>query len=436
MQRGVRLYLVVPLVTLALVGCRFMEFEQRDPWRAEAESQCLAGDLIQPSSFVEERPEINGRGTCGMTRPLHVAGVSQGFVAVEPKATLACPIVANVEQWLEEAIQPAAFAWFGEPVVQVKQISAYSCRTMNGQPGASISEHAFGNALDISTFRLASGREVNFKQGWKGSPDERGFLRNIHAAACERFTTVLAPGADTFHYDHIHVDLMRRPGRTVCKPAPQTVRPPAAPQRPIPQGVPMVRAPARQPAVQTRNEANDPFAISKRGRPVRVQAATAEPHMDPTSPWARQGTGNSPVRARGPAAVAREPDPRPVGAPLVLGNQAPPAHSFGTPLPIAERVRQSLGIGQQPTSVRAPDAAPVQPNPYRLIPPGRIPSARTGVDATVTGSIPKETKRKTAPSPSANLMSPQSVAEQKPSSEAASVFDLPAGRAQGAKQER
>ena len=40
--------------------------------------------------------------------------------------------------------------WFRQPVVEIKQISAYSCRGMNGQPEAHISEHAFGNALDIA----------------------------------------------------------------------------------------------------------------------------------------------------------------------------------------------------------------------------------------------------------------------------------------------
>ncbi len=368
MPRGVRSYLVVPLVVLSLVGCRFIDFEQREPWRAEAENQCLAGGAIQLSSYVEERPEVRGNGTCGMTRPLQVSGLAQGFVAVEPKATLACPIVANVDSWFEEAVQPAALAWFGEPVVQIKQISAYSCRTMNGQRGASISEHAFGNALDIAAFRLASGREVNFKQGWKGSQDERGFLRNIHAAACERFSTVLAPGADMFHYDHIHVDLMRRSGRTVCKPAPQTVRPP---QRHVPQGVPMVHAPVRQAPAHTAQRTHDPFAVSP---PAARSAERMRASSDPTSPWARPGEQAVPVAVRSPEPMpVRESDPRPVGEPLVLGNQAPPAHSFGAPLPIAERVRQSLGV-QPPASRPAPGAVPAQQYPHGLVPPARIRS--------------------------------------------------------------
>ena len=116
-------------------------------------------------------------------------------------------------------MQPAAQKWFGQPVVEIKQISAYSCRGMNGQPGARISEHAFGNALDIAAFVLADGHRITVKDGWRGSPEEQGFLRDVQGAACDQFTTVLAPGSNQFHYDHIHVDLMRRgSGRRICQP--------------------------------------------------------------------------------------------------------------------------------------------------------------------------------------------------------------------------
>ncbi len=80
--------------------------------------------------------------------------------AVTPAATLACPIVSALERWIVDAVQPAAQRWFNSPVVEIKQISAYSCRGMNGQPGAHISEHAFGNALDVAGFVFADGRKV------------------------------------------------------------------------------------------------------------------------------------------------------------------------------------------------------------------------------------------------------------------------------------
>ena len=142
-----------------------------------------------------------------------------GPVGVKPPATLACPIVSALDQWINSSVQPAAMRWFGEPVVEIKQISAYSCRGMNGNPNAQISEHAFGNALDIAEFLLADGRKVSVQYGWQGMPEEQGFLHDVQAAACAEFSTVLAPGANVYHYNHIHVDLMRHAsGRHICEP--------------------------------------------------------------------------------------------------------------------------------------------------------------------------------------------------------------------------
>jgi hypothetical protein len=173
-----------------------------------------------------------------------------GPVAVKPAATLACPIVSVLDRWLADSVQPAAQRWFGARVVEIKQISAYSCRGMNGNPSAHISEHAFGNALDIAAFTLADGRRITVKDGWKGMPEEQGFLRDVQAAACQQFTTVLAPGSNVYHYDHIHVDLMRRATRRViCEPSPVSGEEVAA------------RAGARNPYASSR----DPYATGSLG---------------------------------------------------------------------------------------------------------------------------------------------------------------------------
>jgi Extensin-like protein C-terminus len=176
---------------------------------------------------------------------------SVGPVAVKPTATLACPIVSALHQWLADSVQPAAQRWFGARVVEIKQISAYSCRGMNGNPNAHISEHAFGNALDIAAFTLAHGRRITVKDGWRGMPEEQGFLRDIQAAACQQFNTVLAPGSNRFHYDHIHVDLMRRAsGSVICQPAAVSGEEVAA------------RAGARNPYASSR----DPYVTGSLGR--------------------------------------------------------------------------------------------------------------------------------------------------------------------------
>ena len=167
----------------------------------------------QLSSGAEERVPL------GPARGPMATG-SIGPVEIRPAATLACPLVSTLDKWITTAVQPAALRWFRQPVVEIKQISAYSCRGMNGNAYAHISEHAFGNALDIAEFELADGRKVSVQYGWHGAPEEQGFLHDVQAAACEEFSTVLAPGANIYHYNHIHVDLMRRTsGRRICEPA-------------------------------------------------------------------------------------------------------------------------------------------------------------------------------------------------------------------------
>jgi hypothetical protein len=190
-------------------------------------------DDFSPEPY-ERRPLVNAPGTlrdaprapAREPTPVVPLGPARGAPAapftpvfVSPPATLACPIVSELERWIAGAVQPAAMRWFGSPVVEIRQISAYSCRGMNGNPRASISEHAFGNALDIASFTLADGRKITVKNGWRGLPEEQGFLRDVQAAACDQFSTVLAPGSNVYHYDHIHVDLMRRrDGHRACNP--------------------------------------------------------------------------------------------------------------------------------------------------------------------------------------------------------------------------
>ena len=265
----------VPALAIALAGCAGMWFAEREPWRRDAELACLQSGAVKEGPTVTIVKAINGPGVCGADYPLQVAAIGgsarlgsadevvppQGgdtpdrprparaqvsFLmpaapykagasisaagafdpvgrraatpsAVIPPATLACPMVSILDRFVSDKVQPAALRWFSHRVVEIKQISAYSCRGMNGDPYADISEHAFGNALDMAAFTFADGRTITVKDGWHGAPAEQGFLRDIHSAACQMFTTVLAPGSNAYHDDHMHVDLKQRQS-IVCEP--------------------------------------------------------------------------------------------------------------------------------------------------------------------------------------------------------------------------
>jgi len=175
--------------------------------------------ISRPQSQTPMRPAYQPPQTPPALGPQRAPAAAATQAALTPPATLACPIVSALDRWVSEGVQPAALRWFGQPVVQMKQISAYSCRDMVGNSSVHISEHAFGNALDIAAFTLADGRTVTVQRGWHGAPEEQGFLHDVQLSACQMFTTVLAPGYNAAHYNHIHVDLMRRAsGRTPCRP--------------------------------------------------------------------------------------------------------------------------------------------------------------------------------------------------------------------------
>jgi hypothetical protein len=175
-------------------------------------------DDDDPASRRSATPSYGPATTPSLGRGTRMAMASQP-AALTPAATLACPLVSALDRWVAEGVQPAAQKWFGSQVATIKQISAYSCRGMVGAGISHVSEHAFGNALDVAGFVLADGRKISVKDGWRGSPEEQGFLHDVQLYACDTFSTVLAPGYNAAHYDHIHVDLMRRAsGRRPCRP--------------------------------------------------------------------------------------------------------------------------------------------------------------------------------------------------------------------------
>jgi hypothetical protein len=114
-------------------------------------------------------------------------------------------------------------------------MASYGCRSRDNIPGAQLSEHAFGNAVDIGAFVLADGRTVSVRDDWGGAPDAAAFLRTAHDGACPIFNTVLGPGADRYHTNHFHLDLARHRGRIshFCQPHPL----------PAPEGPPVAYAP-------------------------------------------------------------------------------------------------------------------------------------------------------------------------------------------------
>lgn len=119
---------------------------------------------------------------------------------------------------MEGSVKPSLEAAMpGETITVLSQASAYVCRNRNNAEEGKISEHAFGNAVDIAGFSLKSGRTVTIRPADREPTLEGAFQRAITEAACLYFTTVLDPGSDAAHQNHLHLDVKdRRGGYRYC----------------------------------------------------------------------------------------------------------------------------------------------------------------------------------------------------------------------------
>src|SRR5258708_9802417 len=185
---------------LGLAGCAGSWFEEREPWRHEAEISCLKSGAVQEGPSIAITTAIDGPGACGVDYPLRVATLGESAlasfaeasitarpVAVAPAATLACPLVSALDRFVSDSVQPAARRWFSQPVVGIKQISAYSCRGMNDLPDSRISQHPCGNALDIAALTLTDGHIITVKDGCRATPATRGSVHPVPAPPCPVF---------------------------------------------------------------------------------------------------------------------------------------------------------------------------------------------------------------------------------------------------------
>ena len=146
---------------------------------------------------------------CGIANPLTVSGIAPG-VALDPPPTLRCEAALAAARWVADVAIPLSRKLPGRgPLAAIDQGTAYLCRP---RADGETSEHAFGNALDVMGFRFESGDPIRVEpRAGDGTLDE-AFQRAVRAGACLDFTTVLGPGSDADHADHLHLDVKARDG--------------------------------------------------------------------------------------------------------------------------------------------------------------------------------------------------------------------------------
>ena len=153
-------------------------------------------------------PDIHGPGGCGgedLVRLEAVVLPDQHQVAVKPAAILRCTMASAIADWIRTDMAPLA-ASLGSEISDLDNFNSFECRGRNRVAGAQLSEHGRANALDVRGLKLADGQSISLTD--RDVPRE--IRERVLHSVCARFTTVLGPGSDWYHEDHIHLDLMER----------------------------------------------------------------------------------------------------------------------------------------------------------------------------------------------------------------------------------
>jgi hypothetical protein len=171
---------------------------------------------LEAVAAVEPMPRLVGPGACGGGDMVQLDAVllpDGSRVAVESAAVLNCAMAESFAGWLRDEAAPR-LAKLGSPLRAVENYDSYECRSRNRIAGAKLSDHAHGDAIDVRAFHLADGRRLELTDVTVDKP-----LREaLRETACRRFTTVLGPGADSYHDGHIHLDLIQRHnGYRICE---------------------------------------------------------------------------------------------------------------------------------------------------------------------------------------------------------------------------
>lgn len=164
--------------------------------------------LTENIAIAPSIPAIKGPGGCGgedLVRLEAVVLSPTQRVTLKPAATLRCTMAAAVADWVRADMAPMAVS-LGTTITELDNFDSFECRGRNRVKGAKLSEHGLANALDVRGMTFANGSTLSLTD----RAVSRETRERVLASVCTRFTTVLGPGSDWYHEDHIHLDLAQR----------------------------------------------------------------------------------------------------------------------------------------------------------------------------------------------------------------------------------
>ncbi|QDF36517.1 extensin family protein [Bradyrhizobium symbiodeficiens] len=164
--------------------------------------------LTEEIAIAPSIPDIRGPGACGgedLVRLEAIVLPDKRKVTVKPAAILRCTMASAIADWLRKDMAPLATS-LGSTIGELDNFDSFECRGRNRVAGALLSEHGKANALDVRGIKMANGQSISLTD----RTISREVREQVLHSVCSRFSTVLGPGSDWYHEDHVHLDLVQR----------------------------------------------------------------------------------------------------------------------------------------------------------------------------------------------------------------------------------
>jgi hypothetical protein len=181
------------------------------PAVSEADS-CLAalraaGFEVEPA----EPPELPNE-LCQIEAPVKLKAVPvptrrETLVRLTDQPLLACRFAGPFGRWIGDLVAPLVAGIKGTELKAIRTGPGFECRNRNGAATGKLSAHAEGLAIDIAGFEFTNGSTLQINPETGNGTDPA--LAALRTAACGWFTTILGPGSDEAHKNHLHVDILQ-----------------------------------------------------------------------------------------------------------------------------------------------------------------------------------------------------------------------------------
>ncbi|MCZ0738337.1 extensin family protein, partial [Phreatobacter sp. AB_2022a] len=178
---------------------------EAQPAAAEAEA-CFGRLRALGLHFSSEAAPAAPEG-CGIALPVRLQSLDLGAgdrLELPDRPLVACAFAETFALFARDLVAPLARSRFDKPLRRLGTGPGFECRPRNRAAGARLSAHGRGIAIDIAWFGLADNGRVTVAA--PATEAERRFLDGVRRAACGWFTTVLGPGSNAAHADHLHLD--------------------------------------------------------------------------------------------------------------------------------------------------------------------------------------------------------------------------------------